>query len=208
MTRPLELMVDIDEVIFPMIATVHERARVKGFHDGSAKMEWAGWLNYVMPDGSGVCTEEAYWDLWTEFALEGGYLTTEPMPGAVEALRFAMWEGHNIHLVTARGFMANADNIRAWTPKWIEDFAVPHKTLTFAKDKVGAQEILGVRFDAAIDDSPKNFAALVNDDVQTYLHLHDHNREFAKAVPYQLKVENLWEWIYRLEQHFPTEATA
>ena len=201
MTRPLELMVDIDEVVFPMMSTVHERARLQGLHDGTAKMAWAGWENYRLPDGS-VCTEEVYWALWSDFALEGGYVTTEPIPGSVEALRWLMWEGHNIHLVTARGFMENAENIRAWTPKWIEDFAVPHKTLTFAKDKVAAQETLGVKFDSGIDDSAKNWACLAADGVRMYLHNHEHNLDEERIRP-EWRVDTLWEWAYRLEQAFP-----
>lgn len=200
MTRPLDLMVDIDEVIFPMMETVHERARDKGYHDGSAKMAWAGWVHYRLPTGEPL-PEDIYWDLWSEFALDGGYLHTEPIPGAVEALRWLAWEGHNIHLVTARGFMANAEKIKAWTPRWIENFAVPHKTLTFAKDKVAAQEALGVEFDSAIDDGPKNFTALAEAGVEVFLQDHEHNRDFE--VDPERRVDTLWEWAYRLEKLFP-----
>ena len=206
MTAPLDLMVDIDEVIFPMMGTVHERARLAGLHDGTAKMAWAGWVHYRLPTGE-PCPEDIYWDLWSDFAADGGYLTTEPIPGAVEALRWLMWEGHNIHLVTARGFMKNAENIKAWTPQWVADFAVPHKTLTFAQDKVGAQEILGVEFDAGIDDSPKNYSKLRDAGVEMWLQNHEHNAEFDE-VPHGRRVDTLWEWAYRLEQVFPSEATA
>lgn len=205
MTRPLELMVDIDEIIFPMMETIHLRAQEKGLHDGTAKMAWAGWANYRLPTGE-PCPEDVYWALWSEFAAEGGYLTTEPIPGSVEALRWLAWEGHNIHLVTARGFMANARKIRRWTPRWIENFAVPHKTLTFARDKVGAQEILGVEFDSAIDDSPKNFEALSGAGIHAFLHDHEHNRDFEVAPG--IRVETLWEWAFRLEQTFPSEVSA
>lgn len=197
MTRPLELMVDIDDVVFPTMESIHLRAFEAGLHDGTAQMAWSGWESYTLPDGQ-PCPPQVYWDLWSDFALDGGYLHTEPIPGAVEALRFAMWEGHNIHLVTARGFMAHADEIRAWTPRWIETFAVPHKTLTFAKDKVGAMVELGVRFDSAIDDSPKNYEALDAAGVEVYLQDHEHNRGFDA----ERRVATLWEWIYQLEKRF------
>lgn len=206
MTRPLDLMVDIDEVIFPMMETVHEKARVKGLHDGTAKMAWAGWVHYRLPTGE-PCPEDIYWDLWAEFAADGGYLTTEPIPGAVEALRWLMWEGHNIHLVTARGFMKNAEKIREWTPQWVENFAVPHKTLTFARDKVAAQEQLGVRFDAGLDDSPKNWAYLVADGVKMWLMNHEHNADETR-IPDSMRVNTVWDWAYHLEKAFPIEATA
>ena len=205
MTRSLNLMVDIDEVIFPMMESVHLRAQEKGLHDGTAPMAWAGWVNYRLPTGE-PCPEDVYWDLWSEFALEGGYLTTEPYPGSVEALRWLMWEGHKIHLVTARGFMANADKIREWTPRWLETFAVPHATLTFARDKVAAQETLGVEFDSAIDDSPRNWGDLCKSGIRAFLMNHEHNAGFE--APERARVDTLWEWAYRLEKMFPVEATA
>jgi hypothetical protein len=142
-----------------------------------------------------------YWDLWADFAIEGGYVHTAPYEGAVEALRWLMWEGHRIHLVTARGFMANADKIREWTPLWIEEFAVPHATLTFAQDKVAAQADLGVEFDSAIDDSPKNWGKLVEAGIPAFLMNHEHNRD--ADVPERARVDTLWEWAYKLEKMFP-----
>ena len=200
MTRPLDLMVDIDEVIFPMMATVHESAREKGYHDGTAPIAWAGWVHYRLPTGEPL-PEDIWWDLWADFALGGGYLNTKPIEGSVEALRWLAWEGHNIHLVTARGFMENAENIRAWTPQWVEDFAVPHKTLTFAKDKVEAMHDLGVVFDSAIDDSPKNYSTLDEAGIHVFLQDHEHNRDFD--VPDDRRIDTLWEWAYRLEKLHP-----
>lgn len=189
-----DLMVDIDEVIFPMIATVHQKAQEKGYHDGTAPMQWAGWVHYRLPSGE-PCPEDVYWDLWTEFALEGGYVNTAPIPGAVEALRHLYLEGHRIHIVTARGFMANADQIRAWTPEWIAEWAVPHHSITFARDKVAVQEQLGVRFDMAIDDSPKNYEALMEDGIDAYLMNHQHNQ----AYPCSRRVNDMWEWAQKVE---------
>ena len=205
MTQPLDLMVDIDEVIFPMMSTIHRKAEGKGLHDGTAKMAWAGWVHYRLPTGE-PCPEDIYWDLWSEFSAEGGYLTTKPIEGSVEALRWLAWEGHNIHLVTARGFMAHAEDIRAWTPQWIEEFAVPHKTLTFARDKVAAQETLGVEFDSGIDDSPKNWGNLVKAGVPCFLMNHEHNED--ADVPARARVDTLWEWAFKLEKMFPIEETA
>lgn len=199
MTRPLELMVDIDDVIFPTMVSIHDLAEQAGLHDGTGKMAWSGWESYELPDGT-PCPPQVYWDLWSEFAALGGYLDTEPIPGAIEALRFAMWEGHNIHLVTARGFMNHAEDIRAWTLQWVANFAVPHKTLTFAKDKVQAMHDLGVTFDSAIDDSPSNYGKLDTAGVEVYLQDHPHNENFE--VPPERRVPTLWEWIYRLEKRF------
>lgn len=187
-------MVDVDDVLIPTMASIHEIARQRGLHNGGAPMAWAGWEAYD-------CSPDEYWDCWSHFAATGGYINTPPIEGSVEALRWLMWEGHNIHLVTARGFMAHADDIRAWTPQWVSEFAIPHKTLTFAKDKVAAQHELGVEFDSGIDDSPKNYQALDRAGVHIFLQDHPHNRDFFP--PNLRRVETLWEWAFQLEKAFP-----
>lgn len=183
MTRTLDLMVDIDEVIFPMIDSIHQLAFERGLHDGTPKPRWRGWEVYG-------CSEQDYWDLWSDFALSGGYTSTPPIAGSVEALRDLAFEGHRIHLVTARGFMANAQRIRRWTPAWVEEFAVPHKSLTFARSKPDAMKELGVHFDLAIDDSPSNFQALQDAGVHAWLQDHPHNEEFET----DFRVSHVSEW--------------
>lgn len=190
-----ELMIDIDDVLFPTMSSIHDLALKAGLHDGTAKMAWAGWESYRLPDGQ-PCPPQIYWDLWSDFALSGGYTDTAPIPGAAEALRWLRWEGHRLHLVTARGFMNHAEDIRRWTPQWLGEFAIPYDTLTFAKDKVGAQVDLGVRFDFAIDDSPSNYLALDKDGVEVYLLDHEHN----EAHLAERRVPNLWEWAYIIEK--------
>jgi hypothetical protein len=178
--NPLDVMFDIDDVIFPTMMSIHELARLAGYHDNDVDPSWSGWEPYGIP-------EQAYWDLWSDFALQGGYLNTDPVPGAIEAMRRLYFEGHRIHLVTARGFMNHASDIRAWTPQWIEEFGVPWHSLTFARDKVAAQDPLSREFlgdfdrvipffDYGIDDSPKNVDALRAAGVDCYLLDHVHNK--------------------------------
>lgn len=181
--KSLNLMVDIDDVLFPLIDSIHAIAVEEGLHDGSTGPEWAGWELYG-------CTEERYWDLWATFSIRKGYLETPPIQRQVEALRHLYFEGHRINLVTARGFMANAKRIRRWTAEWIEEFAVPHHTLTFAKDKAATQAELGA-FDLAIDDSPSNYTALEEAGVNVWLQHHHHNRLFEADA----RVNDLWEWV-------------
>lgn len=177
----LDLMVDIDEVLCPTIDSIHSLAQERGLHDGSEPMRtWAGYEQYG-------CDPQVYWDLWSDFHLSGGYLATEPIPGSVEALREAYFEGHRIHLVTARGFMNHASEIRTQTPEWVADFAIPWHTIVFTKDKPGVQRDLGIRFDYSFDDSPKNTLALREDGVLAYLVDHPHNEQ----TEYDLRVPNL-----------------
>ena len=181
--KRLNLMVDIDEVLFPLGDSIHALAHEAGLHDNSEPwLMWEAYLQYG-------CEPDVYWDLWGDFAAAGGYAHTPPIPGSVEALRHLYFEGHTINLVTARGFMKNAENIRRWTPEWIEEFAVPHHTLTFAKDKVAAQAELGA-YDVAIDDSPKNYLALEDAGVNVWMQTHSHNQAFDATC----RVRDVWQW--------------
>jgi hypothetical protein len=181
LAEPYDVMVDIDEVVCPTIDSIHQIAFERGIHDNSQPMRtWRGHEQYGIP-------EEAYWDLWSDFALSGGYTNTPPIEGAVEALRRLYWAGHRIHLVTARGFMNHASDIRTWTPQWVEEFAIPHHSLAFARNKVEVQGMLGVKFNYAFDDSPSNTQLLRADGVTAYLVNHPHNETFE----YDLRVPSL-----------------
>lgn len=180
--KSLNLMVDIDDVLFPLIDSIHGIALEEGLHDGSIGPEWAGWTAYN-------CSEERYWDLWATFSIRKGYTLTPPIPDRLEALRHLYFEGHRINLVTARGFFSNGNRVKKWTQEWLEEFAVPHHTLTFAKDKVGAQAELGA-YDLAIDDSPHNYTSLEDAGVNVWLQHHHHNRLFDAEA----RVNDVWEW--------------
>lgn len=180
-SNPLDVMFDVDDVIFPTMMSIHELARQAGYHDNDVDPSWSGWEAYRIP-------EQAYWDLWSDFALSGGYVNTEPIQEAVEDMRRLYFEGHRIHLVTARGFMNHAIAIRDWTRQWIEEFGIPWHSLTFARDKVAAQVPLGraflpdfhaveAFFDYGIDDSPRNVDSLRAAGVDCYLLDHVHNKD-------------------------------
>lgn len=194
MSRTLDLMVDIDEVVFPLINSIHDIAHEQGLHDGTqGPNNWEGWVQYG-------CSQRDYWKLWEVFMERDGYMTTPPIEGAVPALRFLHWEGHRIHLVTARGFFpGSGPMIRAWTPQWIEEFAVPHESLTFSQNKAQTMVDLGVHFDFAVDDSPKNWHILDNAGVNVFLQDHGHNLAYPD-IPAERRVPNLWEWAYRIEK--------
>lgn len=181
--KKLNLMVDIDDVIFPLIDSIHAIALEWGLHDGSIGPEWAGWEAYG-------CSQDRYWDLWVTFSARNGYVETPPIQHQIEALRHLYFEGHTVNLVTARGFFSNGEDVKRWTREWIEEFAIPHHTLTFAKDKVGAQRELGA-FDLAIDDSPGNYTALENAGVNVWLQNHHHNRLFDADA----RVDDMWSWV-------------
>ena len=171
-----QVMIDIDDVVFPTMWSIHQRALAAGLHDGTAKMLWTGWEAYTLPGGA-PCTPEVYWDLWSDFALDGGYTSTPPIDEAAAAVRRLHLAGHEIHLVTARaaGLHDNDSLIARWTEVWLDDFAIPYETLTFTRDKVGAMIDLRVSFDYAIDDRAKNVSGLRDAGVEAYLLTHEHN---------------------------------
>lgn len=194
-TKTFDLMVDIDDVLIGLGEAIHELAYEVGLHDGSDVWRmWEAWKQYG-------CDPDAYWELWTRFAHEGGYVSTPPYPEAATALRGLAWEGHRIHLVTARGFMEHASEIRAWTPQWLEEYALPYDTLTFTRDKPGAMRELGVTFDFAVDDSPRNYEALDAAGVEVYLREQPHNEEWHTAHrPSVRAVSSLSEFAYIIEK--------
>lgn len=186
---PYDVMWDIDDVVFRTMHSIHDLALEAGLHDGSVKPAWRGWEVYRLPDGS-PCPPQVYWDLWSDFAAQGGYVNTPPIQEAAEAMRRLYFAGHRIHLVTARGFMNHAEDIRRWTREWLEEYALPWHTLTFARDKVAAMDDVMTTspnpgnpckryFEFAIDDSPKNWQALFDAGVESFLLDHDHNEDFT-----------------------------
>ena len=120
----------------------------------------------------------------------GLYHTVDPFPYAVEAINAMRWFGHRSHIVTARGFMANGDNIREWTPAYLQRFGAGYDTLTFAKNKARAMDELGVRFDYAIDDGGHNYDVLASRGVNVWLQEAPHNQQH----PASRRVSSLWEF--------------
>ena len=101
------------------------------------------------------------WDAEMDFGLS---------PGVRDALLRLQGNGHTVHLVTARGFLAHGDLIKMQTLQWISDYAIPHDTLTFAKDKTL------VRTDVFADDAEHNLSTLTAAGVRTCLIDAPHNQ--------------------------------
>lgn len=188
----LDIMLDIDDVLHPWYAPVHDACREAGLHSmpGPGTM-WKMHEEYGVPVEQWVAVVD-------QLATDGLYLRP-PEEQTMTDVRRLHWAGARIHLVTARGFMARADEIRAWTHQWVEEYAVPHTTLTFAKDKVQAmQEILdpecdGYRrtFDYALDDGWHNYEVLDSAGVPVYLLNQPHNQ----TAPATRRVDTVGEFV-------------
>lgn len=183
----LDIMVDIDDVVMPWFETVD--AKCREFWGPSPMGPCRTWQMHDHYDR----TREEWEDVVIAATAEGLYTDTDPFPGAVEAVNRLRWYGHRVHIVTARGFMANGENIRRWTGEYLHRFGIGHDSLTFSKDKASAQRDLGLVFDFAVDDSLRNFEDLSIAGVKTYLHDAPHNRPHVH-VPPSSRVSSLWEF--------------
>ena len=180
---PQVLIVDIDDTLMPWYNPVDEACRAALGVTTPAK-SWRMWEDYG-------CTQKQWGEIVGSLCVPGGLYHTPPYEGAIEALRLLAWEGHEIHIVTARGFMARAEEIRAWTQEWVEEWAVPHKSLIFSKDKGAVALELGATF--AVDDGFHNYEALTFVGVDTYLLNQPHNSTAYDVDPAK-RVNSVADW--------------
>lgn len=151
---------DWDDVVMPWYDRAVEVCRDAGICP--AGLEPRTWAQH---EEMGCTLDE--WIAALDAATESGVLyDTQPFPGAVEAMRRLYFEGHWIHIVTARGtFHGNRWNerIHEITREQVEEWAVPHHSLTFTRDKAS------VPTDFFIDDNLRNYHALDSAGVEVYL---------------------------------------
>lgn len=171
-----DIGVDIDDVLHPWFLTAHGLCEAAGITNGVTPKTWKMATEY------GVDVE--VWAKVLEQATQAGTLYgVPPIAGAVEALRRLLFDGHRIHLITARGTAiwqsrAEQAEIHRQTWSWIHEYAVPHDTVTFASDKPAEAVKLGL--DYFIDDGVHNFEDLEQraPGTQTYLMTAPHNGDF------------------------------
>jgi hypothetical protein len=156
---------DIDDVLVPWAAPVHDACVAAGLTD---KKTWTKW---DMASDYGVKLEQ-WLEVVNTLVVPGGIYHAPPYPGVLESLAFLKAEGHDIHMVTARGFFDHGPQIRQWTMDWMHDYGVPGK-LWFSQTKGEVATMIGATH--AIDDRLKNVLDLVGAGVDTYLMTQPHN---------------------------------
>ena len=175
----LHVGVDVDDVIFPWYERAHVACMIAGITGGVDPTTWSPHEEYG-------CSEKDWHDVLEAATLDGSLLSGDPYPGSVEALQRLEGAGHRIHLVTARGFLAQGHLIRKQTIDWLHEHKVPHDTLTFSKDKTL------VRADVFIDDSTRNVEALERAGVRTFMLSRPHN---SRSTTYSPRVDSLSEFV-------------
>lgn len=177
----MRIGVDVDDVLYPWFERAHAACERAGITRGRRPAQWQCWLDYG-------CTEQEWLYVMERATLDGSLYNGEPYPGAIVALRELEAAGHELHIVTARGFFNHGALIRAHTVDWLREHDVPHHSLTFSKNKTL------VRTDVFVDDSCKNVCELEAAGVPTWMvdaphnqHVTDHRRvsgirEFADTI--------------------------
>lgn len=140
---------DIDDVLFPWYLRAHEAAKEAGITNGVEPTTWRPYEEYG-------CTQEDWLEALEVVTLKGSlYLEHGPDEDAARALRSLIFDGHEVHLITARGFIGHSRLIQKHTVRWLERYAIPYKTLSFTRQKgLKAKEL---RLDWFLDDNEDNF---------------------------------------------------
>ena len=171
-SKTFKLGIDIDDVLMPWYVAAHELCVAAGIGVGIDPCTWQPWEEYGVD-------REVWADILGKATIDGGLYDVPPFPGAVEALRRLLFAGHEIHLVTARGFMQHGELIREHTRRWIEQYAVPCDSLSFEKHKPDAVARLGL--DYFLDDAVHNFQDIEQECLpgcQPYLLTAPYNKTF------------------------------
>lgn len=178
---------DIDDCLMPWAEKVHEACILAGLaKEDTLWTQWSMWQDYG-------CTKEQWLEVVNSLVKEGGIYHAEPYPGVVESVQKLTKLGHEVHLVTARGFFDHAQQIRDWTVDWIETFQIPG-TLWFAQDKGEiAQNIAATH---AIDDRIDNCEDMWHVGVQAYLMNQPHN--LLEPVDDDYRVNSVPEFVEKI----------
>ncbi|MET0234553.1 MAG: hypothetical protein ABW224_07930 [Kibdelosporangium sp.] len=145
MSRPLDIGLDIDGVLYPFVKVIADYATNVLGRDCSDQAGSWDWYKHQW----GLTTEEF-------FALCGrgvndGVLYTEgaPLPGALPAVRTLAQAGHRIHYISARAISGVPVSL-AWhrTAEWLSRWDFPVDSLTITEDKAARPT------DVFLDDSP------------------------------------------------------
>ena len=183
----MRVIFDIDDCLMPWAEEVHLKCIEAGLaEEGSTWTQWNMWKDYG-------CTMEQWLEVVDSLVVENGIYHAPPYPGVIESTQKLQRLGHEIHLVTARGFFAHAEQIRAWTLDWVNTFNIPGR-LWFAQNKGVVAKNLEITH--AIDDRIENVYSMMNAGVDVYLMNQPHNID-EHFDPYR-RVNSVPEFVERI----------
>lgn len=165
MNQTFDVIVDVDDVIFPWSKTAHGICERAGITNGNEITQWHFWLDYGIEEGE-------LWAVLSDRKAHEELYSAPPIPNALTALRRLRNFGHRVHIVTARGYGPMGEQIQAETRDWISNWNVPLDSLTFTKKKAT------IKADFALDDGIHNYEALNDAGVACSLMDAVHNQEY------------------------------
>lgn len=174
-------MLDVDDVVMPWSEEIRNEAVALGIIEpGTEWTSWTPWIEWGI-------TRDQWLRVISSANIKGLYTKTAPYPDAVNSINRLVWQGHNIHVVTAR----SGRFIQKVTADYFEQNGIGYRSMSFVQSKAEAQEFLGVQFDYAIDDGPHNYVDLDQAGVSVYLMDQPHNRHMDGAR----RVNSLTEFV-------------
>lgn len=173
---------DIDEPIYPWMASAHALCEKAGITNGVLATTWYPYEEY------GV--EAAVWhEILSQGAIDGTLYDAEPHAESIEQIRRVKDAGHTVVLLTARGALQNGPLIRARTIRMIAEYKIPHDALFFTVHKSLA------RLDTMIDDHVKNYDELEDAGVYTFLLDMPHNQVQPSDGRFRIRVHSVEEYV-------------
>lgn len=181
---------DFDDIVFPWYDRAHQHCVEAGITNGVEPTTWTPYEEY------GVTLEQ-----WLEVLEQGtlaGTLTGRgrPYPGAVQELRKVKTLGHEIIIVTARGYFKHGHRIKAQTKRWLKTWKVPYDELYFTKDKAS------VALDMMVDDNVGNYDMLVAAGVETYLLNRPWNQRPGDD---RIRIDTLEQYTAKITENYGTQ---
>lgn len=173
---------DIDDVLLHTYPALHAVAEHEGLTNGVTPSTWYPYEEYG-------CTREE-WLAALDKAAREGYLYRDipPDEDALRAIRELYFDGHEIHLITARGFLGEAEIIAEHTEGWLLEYGVPHKSLSYSQTKGADANRLGL--DYFLDDNVKNFWDVAASSATSYLLTRPWNQD-----------ENVWHRVQSVREY-------
>jgi len=165
-TAPAEVMLDLDNVVYPFMGAFWRWLLT--VHPNPVPFSNRSWHFYR---DLGIHDQD-FERYLREFGVTGGFNAAVGAAAPVWPI-VDLWErGHRIHIVTARPKVKRViDDTRAWLAR----VGIPHDTLTFSPDKTAFLRFARSPMAYAVDDLPKNVAALRAAGVRAYLYAQPHN---------------------------------
>jgi hypothetical protein len=152
---------DIDDILLHTYPALHEVCVREGLTNGVEPQTWYPYEEYG-------CTREAWTEALSKAAREGYlYRDIAPDEDALRAMRDLFFDGHEIHLITARGFLGEAEIIAEHTEAWLIEHGVPHKSLSYSQTK--GLDAVRLGLDYFIDDNERNWREVFEATGSSYL---------------------------------------